>query len=152
MRQTVRLSLALLCVAAALAGCGQKQENEPAVATPTLTFNKDRIPIDSAVTLTYKFVVAPNATFDKDYWVFVHVLDPQGDLGMSERNVRDIVALPDGRIVFAGPNTGLVVYDPVSGKHVAIRAASKLIPDDHVMQMELDTMVNPPALHVSTSN
>ena len=31
------------------------------------------------MTLTYKFVVAPNATFDKDYWVFVHVLDPDGE-------------------------------------------------------------------------
>lgn len=79
MRHTVRLSLALLCVAVTLTGCSRKQENEPAVATPTLTFSKDRIPIDSAVTLTYKFVVAPNATFNKDYWVFVHVLDPQGE-------------------------------------------------------------------------
>jgi len=50
MRHPVRLSLALLCVAATLAGCSGKQENEPAVATPTLTFNKDRIPIDSAIT------------------------------------------------------------------------------------------------------
>ena len=37
------------------------------------------MPIGSAVTLTYKFVVAPDATFDKDYWVFVHVLDPEGE-------------------------------------------------------------------------
>ena len=37
------------------------------------------MPIGSAVTLTYKFVVAPNASFDKDYWVFVHVLDPEGE-------------------------------------------------------------------------
>jgi hypothetical protein len=31
------------------------------------------------VKLTYKFVVAPNATFDRNYWVFVHVLDPTGE-------------------------------------------------------------------------
>ena len=37
------------------------------------------MPIGSAVTLTYKFVVAPNASFDKDNWVFVHVLDPEGE-------------------------------------------------------------------------
>ena len=60
-------------------GCRGKQETEPAVATPTITFSKDRVPIGSAVTLTYKFVVAPNATFDRDYWVFVHVLDPEGE-------------------------------------------------------------------------
>ena len=66
-------------VGLALAGCRGKQETEPAVATPSLTFSKDRVPIGSAVTLTYKFVVAPNATFDKDYWVFVHVLDPEGE-------------------------------------------------------------------------
>jgi len=63
----------------AAAGCSGKQETEPAVATPTVTFSKDRVPIGSAVTLTYKFVVAPNASFDRDYWVFVHVLDPEGE-------------------------------------------------------------------------
>lgn len=62
-----------------VAGCSGKQKPEPAVATPSLTFSKDRMPIGSAVTLTYKFVVAANASFDKDYWVFVHVLDPEGE-------------------------------------------------------------------------
>jgi hypothetical protein len=79
MRNTVRLSVSLVLLALALAACGERQETESAVATPTLTFSKDRVPIGSAVTLTYKFVVAPNASFDKDYWVFVHVLDPDGE-------------------------------------------------------------------------
>ncbi len=79
MRHTVRLSLPVVLLSLALAGCGGKQETEAAVATPTLTFSKDRVPIGSAVTLTYKFVVAPNASFDKDNWVFVHVLDPEGE-------------------------------------------------------------------------
>lgn len=70
----------VLALAAVLAGaCGEKQENEPAVATPSVTFNKDRVPIGSAVTLTYKFVVAPTASFAKDYTIFVHVLDPDGE-------------------------------------------------------------------------
>ena len=73
-----RLALVLLC-AALLAGCSKKQETEPAVATPSFSLSKDRVPIGSAVTLTYKFAVAPNASFDKDYWVFVHVLDPEGE-------------------------------------------------------------------------
>ena len=80
MRKTVRLIFPILLVSTLLpAGCSRKQENEPAVATPSLTFSKDRVPIGSAVTLTYKFVVASNATFDKDNWVFVHVLDPEGE-------------------------------------------------------------------------
>ncbi len=79
MRHIVRLSVPVVLLSLALAGCGGKQATEAAVATPTLTFSKDRIAIGSAVTLTYKFVVAPNASFDKDYWVFVHVLDPEGE-------------------------------------------------------------------------
>ncbi len=71
------------------------------------------------------------------------------DVGMSEQAVQDIAALPDGRLVFAGPNTGLVFYDPATKQHVAMRAGQG-IPDDRVTQLELDTMVDPPALHVST--
>jgi hypothetical protein len=79
MRTTIRRSTSTVLIALALAGCGGKKESEPAVATPSVAFSRDRIAIGSAVTLTYKFVVAPNATFDKDYWVFVHVLDPEGE-------------------------------------------------------------------------
>lgn len=79
LRNRVGVLLCLVCVAVLLEGCGKKKENEPPVATPSLTLNKDRVPIGSALTLTYKFVVAPNASFDKDYWVFVHVLDPEGE-------------------------------------------------------------------------
>ena len=81
MRTTVRRSLHVLlaCATIAAAGCSGKQDNEPAVATPSVSFSKERVPIGSAVTLTYKFAVAPGATFAKDYWVFVHVLDPDGE-------------------------------------------------------------------------
>lgn len=67
------------CAAAFAAGCSGQQDNEPAVATPSLTLNKDRVPIGSAVTVTYKFVVANDARFAKDYWIFVHVLDSDGE-------------------------------------------------------------------------
>jgi hypothetical protein len=79
MRHIFRLSVSAVVLSLALAGCGGKRETEPAVATPSVTFNKDRAPIGSALTLTYKFVVAPTASFDKDYWVFVHILDPDGE-------------------------------------------------------------------------
>ena len=59
--------------------CSRKSDDTPPVATPSLTLNHDKVPIGSPVKLTYKFVVAPNATFNKDYWVFVHVLDPSGE-------------------------------------------------------------------------
>jgi hypothetical protein len=72
------------------------------------------------------------------------------DVGMSETAVQDIVALPDGRLVFAGPSTGLVFYDPATKRHVALRAGQG-IPDDRVLQLEVDGMVSPPALHVATA-
>ena len=71
--------MAAACAAALLVGCSRKQENAPAVATPSVTLDKDHVPIGSAVTITYKFVVAPDAKFDKNYFVFVHVLDPEGE-------------------------------------------------------------------------
>lgn len=71
---TVAVAIVFLSVS-----CGRKSDSTPPVATPSLTLNHDRVPIGSPVKLTYKFVVAPNATFNKDYWVFVHVLDPSGE-------------------------------------------------------------------------
>jgi len=73
------------------------------------------------------------------------------DIGMAETNVRDMVALPDGRIVFAGPNSGLVFWDPKTKAHNVMRGGSGL-PDDAVQRLELDLMVNPPVLHVSTNS
>lgn len=77
--------------------------------------------------------------------------DPISELGMAEANVRDLIALPDGRIVFAGPRTGLVLWNPSTGAHQSLRAPTWL-PDDFVERLELDRMVSPPALHVSTNS
>ena len=77
MRTHVRV---LLCVmAVAIAACGGSKEAEPPVATPVLTLDHDRVPIGSPLKLTYSFQVAENASFDGDYWVFVHVMDPEGE-------------------------------------------------------------------------
>ena len=75
---------ALACTAAVAVlalsiSCGRKSENQSPVATPSLTLNHDKVPIGSPVKLTYKFVVAPDARIDKDYFVFVHILDPTGE-------------------------------------------------------------------------
>jgi hypothetical protein len=66
------------------AGCRKSEPNEPAVATPSVSFSRDRVPIGSAVTITYKFQVAQGASFDKNYWVFVHMLDPEGEQMWSD--------------------------------------------------------------------
>jgi hypothetical protein len=73
------------------------------------------------------------------------------EIGMAERNVRDLIALPDGRIALAGPTTGLVIWNPSTGESLSLRAPDWLA-DDRVQRMELDTMVTPPALHVSTNS
>jgi len=72
-------ALLLACATLGAAACSGSKDNEPAVATPSLSFSKERIPINSAVTFTYKFTVAPDAKFAKDYFVFVHVLDQDGE-------------------------------------------------------------------------
>ena len=74
---------------------------------------------------------------------------PIRDAGMVEVNVKDMLALPDGRLVLAGPNSGLSIWNPNTGAHSSIRAGQG-IPDDGVMRIQLDTMVDPPALHVAT--
>jgi hypothetical protein len=75
--------------------------------------------------------------------------DPQRDGGMAENDIRDMVALPDGRLVLAGANTGIVFWNPQTGAHVAMRAGAEL-PDDHVLRLKLDRMVDPPTLYVAT--
>jgi hypothetical protein len=90
------------------------------------------------------------ASYDQKKFQFTYY-SPTSDMGMAETNVRDMVALPDGRIVFAGPRSGLVFWDPKTKSRKVVRAGSGL-PDDAVQRLELDTMVNPPTLHVSTNS
>ena len=135
MRTTLRGFFSVVFVALALAGCHGKQENEPAVATPSLSFSRDRVPIGSAVTLSYKFVVAPDAKIDKDYWVFVHVLDPEGEQMWTDDHLpptptsqwKPGQTIEYKRTIFV-PNypyigEGIVrlgLYDPASGKRLVL--------------------------------
>ena len=73
------MCLVLLFAAASLPGCSRKTDEEPPVATPSFTMSRDRVAIGSPVKLTYRFDVAEGAKIDGDYWVFVHVLDPDGE-------------------------------------------------------------------------
>src|SRR3954462_959177 len=79
-RVSVFTSAVAVIALAASSSCSRKTDNEPPVATPSLTLSRDKVAIGSPVKLTYKFVVAPDAKFNADYWVFVHVLDPTGEL------------------------------------------------------------------------
>jgi hypothetical protein len=69
----------VLLAIVATPACTRKSEDEPPVATPGLTVSRDQVAIGSPVKLTYRFDVASNAKIDGDYWVFVHVLDPDGE-------------------------------------------------------------------------
>ena len=69
----------LLCALPFVAACSRNEPAAPPVATATLTVNKDKAPIGSPLNMTYKFDVAPNASFDADYAVFVHVVGPDGE-------------------------------------------------------------------------
>ena len=75
----VRLLAATLLTATTL-GCGGTTDSAPPVATPTVSLNHTRIPLGSPVEVTYKFQVAPSATFSKDYRVLVHFLDADDEL------------------------------------------------------------------------
>ena len=79
------------------------------------------------------------------------VVDPVKDLGASGRNVRDLLALPDGRLAAGFPAGGLLVWDPDTGAKSWFRAGSGL-PDDAVMRLELDDRVEPFALYVTTAS
>jgi hypothetical protein len=73
------VGLALLVGVAGAAGCRRAEPDTPAVATPSFSIARERVAIGSPVELTYRFDVEPDAEFDGDYWVFVHVLDPDGE-------------------------------------------------------------------------
>ena len=149
MHTRVRLSIAALLIAGSLAGCGGKKESEPAVATPNVSFNKDKAPIDSVITVDYKFVVAPNApAFDKDYYVFVHVLDPEGEQMWDDDHMPPIPTtqwkpgqtVQYSRTVFV-PNYPYIgearvrvgLYDQASGKRLTLNAPQDLTRNEYLV-------------------
>lgn len=71
------VSLASVGLASILtaAACGRKEPQAPPVATPSVTLSHERAPLGSPLDITYKFVVAPDASFAEDYQVMMHVVD-----------------------------------------------------------------------------
>jgi hypothetical protein len=69
----------LLATLIATTACSRTEETEPCVATPIFTLGRDRAAIGSPLKLTYRFEMAQNAKIDGEYWVFVHILDSEGE-------------------------------------------------------------------------
>jgi hypothetical protein len=70
-----------LCAFGVLSGaCGSSEAPAPPVATPSLTLSHDRAAAASPLELTYRFVVAEDATIPKDYRVLAHVVDSDEEL------------------------------------------------------------------------
>jgi hypothetical protein len=61
-----------------MASACSRADNTPPVATPSFAASKSAAALGSPIDLTYKFDVAPDAKFDGDYRVFVHVVDADG--------------------------------------------------------------------------
>jgi len=79
MRTRFSALVTVLAATVLIAACGTKDDGEPPVATAALKMSHDRVPIGSPLKLTYSFDVAANAKIDGDYWVFVHILEPDGE-------------------------------------------------------------------------
>jgi hypothetical protein len=66
-----------LALGVALAGCSNDDPKAPPLATPTLTLKPSKVPLGYPIEMTYRFVVASDATFAKDYRVMVHFVDQE---------------------------------------------------------------------------
>jgi hypothetical protein len=136
MKRVVRIALCTLGVVA-MAACSGEEAEEPAVATPALTLNKSQVAIGSPVKLSYSFEVKDGARIEEDYWVFVHVLDTEGEMLWTDDH-RPPVPTPQWqpgqkveymRTVFVpnypyvGPATvRLGLYSPQSGRRLPLTA------------------------------
>jgi hypothetical protein len=71
---------------------------------------------------------------------------PASRLGVGGSAVRDVACLPDGRVAVAGFGSGVVLYDPATGASKPLPG----LPSGAILDLEVDRMVSPPALHVAT--
>ncbi|MHB8418332.1 MAG: hypothetical protein ACYDCL_09665 [Myxococcales bacterium] len=74
--------------------------------------------------------------------------DPMA-LGFGTKALVDMVALPDGRLVFGTEYDGLRLWNPMTGAVQELTAAQGL-PGDQIQVMYLDTRNGPPTLFVGT--
>ena len=62
----------LLCTVAA---CRPTEDTAAPLVTPSVALPRGEVVIGSPIEMTYRFAVAPGASFSEDYTVFVHFLD-----------------------------------------------------------------------------
>ena len=85
-----RLGAVILAIALS-AGCHRHEAPEPGVATPSVTLQRDKVPLGSPIDITYKFVVAPDAPpFKEAFRVFVGVVDSDGQLMWADDHYPEI--------------------------------------------------------------
>jgi hypothetical protein len=130
------LSVIACCVAAA--ACSRaSSDDSPPVATPAVTIDRDDTAVGSPVDVTYKFTVAQGAAIPADdYTVFVHFLDPDGELLWTDdhqpptpvRQWKSGETVQYTRTVFVPkvPYTGQTnmdvgIYAPASGKRLPLQ-------------------------------
>jgi hypothetical protein len=69
---------------AVLAASCSSADTAPPVGTVSFTANKTRVALNSPIELTYRFDVAPSASFPGDFRVLVHVVDADGNQMWSD--------------------------------------------------------------------
>ncbi len=75
----------MLALVVGAAACGRKSDNEPAVATPSLTLSRSKAALGSPLELTYRFAVAASAPhLGQKYRVMVHFVDADDELMWTE--------------------------------------------------------------------
>jgi len=109
----------------------------------------------SAVTVakdgTVWFASGPQNTATRNYGIAswdgkaFRYFDPVRDAGLPEANVRDLVALPDGRLAVAS-SSAVVLWDPAASRHTTLAG----LPKGAILRLQLDRQVSPPSLHVAT--
>ena len=70
----------LVLACAAVTACRKQEDTAQPLVTPSVTLARMDAAVGSPVEMTYKFQVAPGATFSDDYWVFVHFVDTDREL------------------------------------------------------------------------
>jgi hypothetical protein len=121
----------------ATVACSSKEPNEPPVAKPIVTLNKDKAAIGSPLRITYKFEMAQNATIDGDHIVFVHVIEPDGEKLWQDDHTPPVPTsqwkpgqtVEYTRTIFVPnypyigeANIRLGLYNPTSGKRLVLDA------------------------------
>jgi hypothetical protein len=75
----MRACLLIAGIGVLAAACGRRSDNQPPVATPTISISRTRAALGSPIDVTYRFDVAHGTKIDGNYRVFVHFLDSEGE-------------------------------------------------------------------------